>query len=364
MHKHAKYFNAFNLIDGIGPVSLKKILTHFTSIKEAWLTNNSEFNNLGLMPSIINQIKKCRDKINPDLEFEKLIKENIELITIEDNNYPKLLKEIYTPPTVLYVRGNLDLNNDLSIGIVGSRLLSTYGRQVTPIISTDLAKSGITIISGLAKGIDALAHRAAVECGGKTIAVLGSGIDKKSIYPYVNKNLSEDIIASGGALVGEYPIGSSPLAQHFPQRNRIVSGLSQGILVIEASQKSGSLITAQTALDQNRDVFAIPGPIFSKTSEGANNLIKIGAKAVTDANDILQELNLSLITERKEKKEIIADNKEEELILQQLSSEPIHIDKIVNITRLSTATINSTLTIMELKGKLQNLGSGLYAIKQ
>ncbi|MFC1701049.1 DNA-processing protein DprA [Patescibacteria group bacterium] len=354
-----KYFNAFNLIDGIGPISFKKLLSNFESIKQAWEAGINELRKAGLERSAIEQIKRRRHQINPDLEFEKLEKENIKLITIQDKNYPKLLKEIYSPPAALYIRGQFEPNDEFSIGIVGSRLLSSYGCQTAPFISYELAKAGLTIVSGLAKGIDTLAHHSAIKAEGRTIAVLGSGIDRQSIYPRSNKKLADEI-SEYGAIISEFPIGAKPIAQHFPQRNRIISGLSLGILVIEANQKSGSLITAKYALDQNRDVFAIPGSIFSQTSTGSNSLIKMGAKLVTEANDILQELNLALITDFKENRKIIPDSKEEALILKYLSSEPIHIDKIVNNTKLSTSDINSTLTLMELKGKVRHLGGGNY----
>lgn len=360
MHPQAKYFNAFNLIDGIGPRALEKLLAHFGSLELAWRATSGEIIKSGIGKLAAEQIQHNRLKINPDLEFEKLLKENIKLVTMQDDDYPRLLKEIYSPPAMLYVRGALAPDNSFCIAVVGSRLFTAYGQQVASLISADLARAGLTIVSGLAKGIDALAHRAALDVGGKTIAVLGSGADWQSIYPRVNKKLAEEIIAHNGAIISEFPIGTAPLAQHFPQRNRIVSGLSLGVLVIEASRQSGSLITARTALDQNRDVFAIPGTIFSKNSEGANNLIKMGAKLVTEADDVLQELNLSSISQFKENREILPDNEEEALILRQLSKEPIHIDKIVNITKLSTAIVNSTLTLMELKGKVRHLGNGNY----
>ena len=291
----AKYFNAFNLIGGIGPIAFKTILTHFKSLDIAWSTNINEYNQIGLNKSIIEQIRIKRPKINPDWEIERLLKENIDLITIQDKNYPKLLKEIYAPPALLYIKGNIEPNDEFSIGVVGTRNPSSYGNQITPLITTDLAKSGLTIISGLAKGIDALAHQATLNTNGRTIAVLGTGIDKKSIYPVINKQLAERI-TERGALISEFPIETKPNAQNFPQRNRIISGLSLGVLVIESPEKSGSLITARNALEQNRDVFAIPGNILSVNSSGTNKLIKMGAKLVSKADDIIEELNLSTLT--------------------------------------------------------------------
>jgi len=295
VNPQAKYFNAFNLINGIGPITFKKILNHFNHLSNAWSSNINEFNQIGLNKSVIEQIKIKRPKINPDWEMEKLLRENIDLITIQDKNYPKLLKEIYAPPALLYIKGNLEPNDKISIGIVGTRNPSSYGNQITPLITKDLSNFGLTIISGLAKGIDTLAHQATLNANGRTIAVLGTGIDKKSIYPAINIQLAEEITHKG-ALISEFPIGTQPAAQNFPQRNRIISGLSLGVLVIEASEKSGSLITARNALEQNRDVFAIPGNVFSINSLGPNKLIKMGAKLVSQANDIIEELNLSTLT--------------------------------------------------------------------
>jgi len=286
-----KYYNAFNLIEGFGPVSFKKLLTYFNSFEIAWQSQINEFIQVGLSTSLIEHIKKQRPKINPDWEMERLAKEKIDLITIQDKNYPKLLKEIYSPPALLYVKGTLKLEDKFALGIVGTRKLSAYGRQITPLITADLAQSGLTIVSGLAKGIDTLAHQAALQAKGRTIAVLGSGINKANIYPFVNQQLAEEI-SQNGAVISEFSIDTEPLPQHFPQRNRIISGLSLGTLVIEAPEKSGALITAKDALEQNRSVFAIPGPIYSPNSLGPNNLIKMGAKLVSQANDILQELNL------------------------------------------------------------------------
>jgi len=287
----SKYFNAFNLIDNIGPIAFKKLLNYFNSLNIAWESEINEFRKAGLNQFTVEQIRKQRPNINPDYEMERLEKEKIDLITIQDESYPKLLKEIYAPPAILYIRGSFKPSDKFSLGVVGTRKLSSYGQQITPKITSELSQSGLTIISGLAKGIDTIAHQAAIDNNGRTIAVLGSGIDSKSVYPAINKYLAEKI-TENGAVISEFPINTKPLAQNFPQRNRIVSGLSLGILVIEAPEKSGAMITARNALEQNRDVFAIPGDILSNNSMGPNNLIKMGAKLVTKTNDILEELNL------------------------------------------------------------------------
>lgn len=285
-----KYYNAFNLIGGIGPIGFKKLLTYFNSMENAWSAEIKEFKQAGLTELIIEQIRKKRPRINPDCEMERLDKQGINLITIQNKNYPELLKEIYAPPAALYIRGHLQ-STDKCLGIVGTRKLSVYGSQITPLITADLSESGLIIVSGLAKGIDTIAHQTALKTNNRTIAVLGSGVDRASVYPFINQGLAEKI-SQNGAVISEFPIGMQPLAQNFPQRNRIISGLSLGVLVIEAPEKSGALITARDALDQNRDVFAIPGPISSQNSLGPNNLIKMGAKLVNNADDILQELNI------------------------------------------------------------------------
>jgi DNA processing protein len=271
-----KYFNAFNLI-GVGPISFQKLLEKFSSLEEAWQSN---------LEGILNrQVIAKRTRINPEKEYEKLAKRGIKVLTIKDKTYPKLLKEIYAPPALLYIQGKL---SEPCLGIVGSRELSPYGFKTAPKLSFELARKGLTIVSGLAKGIDTLAHQSALKARGKTIAVLGSGLD--IIYPKDNQKLSKEIIQTG-AVISEFPLGTPPKRQNFPQRNRIVSGLSRGVLIIEAGERSGSLITARQALEQNRDVFAVPGPINSLTSAGTNGLIKLGAKPVTEVNDILEELS-------------------------------------------------------------------------
>lgn len=285
-----KYLNAFNLIEGVGPVSLKNLLSYFNDMSRAWQAKKSELNQAGLSQAIIERIEKQKPKIDPDNEMEKLKRAKIRIITIRDRLYPRLLKEIYNPPLLLYVRGNLDIKNKPCLGVVGTRKLSAYGQNITPLLTAALVKAKLIIVSGLAKGIDSLAHQTAIKSGGQTIAVLGTGVDQASIYPYSNKYLAEKITQSG-TLVSEFPLGAQPLKQHFPQRNRLISGLSLGVLVIEAPEKSGALITARNALEQNRDVFAVPGQIMSVNSQGPHNLIKMGAKLVSQASDILEELN-------------------------------------------------------------------------
>lgn len=280
----------------------------------------------------------------------------IQKISLNEKNYPRLLKEIYNPPKELFFLGEIRAEENLPLAIVGTRKFSNYGKQATIELGRSLAKTGFTIVSGLALGIDSLAHQAALDVGTRTIAVLGCGLD--NIYPAIHKKLTEKIIAQGGLIVSEYPPGTPPLKHHFPARNRIIAGLSLGVLVIEAPETSGALITAKCALEQNREVFAVPGNIFSQNSFGTNQLIKLGAKPVTQIEDILETFNLAL--PEKQKREIKPANKEEEIILKILSNESMSIDEIVKQSGLNASIVNSTLIMMEISGKAKNLGRGNY----
>jgi len=285
--------------------------------------------------------------------------EEIKTVVLNDKNYPKLLKEIKDAPEVLYYRGEI-LPEENCFAIVGTRRFSPYGKQVTLEIAGDLAEAGLIIVSGLAPGIDTFAHTAAVERNKRTIAVLGTGLDEKTIYPQSNLKLSQRILETGGCLISEYPPGTPGSQFSFPQRNRIISGLSLGVLVVEAKEKSGALITANYALSQKRNVFAVPGPIYSSNSRGCHYLIKKGAKLVEHTNDILKELNLPQPSMRT----VLVENESEEenLILKILKEEALYIDKIIEKTKLPASTIASTLAILEIKGKVRNLGNNIYAI--
>ena len=287
--------------------------------------------------------------------------EEIKTVSINDKNYPKLLKEIKDPPEVLFYRGELKPKENC-FAVVGTRMSSPYGKQVALEIAGDLAEAGLIIVSGLAPGIDTFAHQAAVERGKRTIAVLGTGLDEKSIYPQSNLKLAKKILETGGCLISEYPPGTPGSKFTFPNRNRIISGLSLGVLVVEAKQKSGALITAHYAFEQKRKVFAVPGPIHSLNSKGCHYLIKKGAKLVENANDILKELNLPYSTSGVDY--LRGENEEENLILGALKEEALDVDKIIERTKLSAAKVASTLAILEIKGKVRNLGGNTYAINR
>ena len=282
--------------------------------------------------------------------------DKIQTIKKSSRNYPEILKEISDAPKQLYVRGNLPKDHNLNFAIVGTRAASDYGRTLTFKIAKELAELGFNIVSGLALGIDTQAHLGALEGKGRTTAVMGSAIDDNSIYPSENLNLVKKIISSGGAIISEYEPGTKSEIWFFPERNRIISGLSRGVLVVEAPEKSGALITARVALEQNREVFAIPGSIFSKNSIGTNNLIKSGAKMVTTVDDILEELNLTELKTEKgiEKEENLTE--EEKIILKIIEKEPIHTDKICKISKMAAGQVLSIVSVLEIKGIIKNIG--------
>jgi DNA processing protein len=355
------YLNALNIINGVGPQKMRKLMVFFNSPQEIWTASLATLSQSGVGESLAGKIVEQRAGIDPESEWLKMEKENIQMITETDERYPLLLKEIPTAPYILYMKGEMDLNAPM-ISIVGSRKFTDYGSRVAYSFAKDLAKAGITVISGMAYGIDSIAHRGALDGGGKTIAVLGDSLDDKNIYPTSNLNLSREISANG-CLLSDYPIETpAGIPGNFPARNRIVAGLSMGTLIVEAGEKSGTLITANLALEFNRDVFAVPGPIFSSQSLGTNDLIKKGAKAVTSIRDILEELCL----EEKEEKSLaptrIPDTKEEEALLHILSSDPLHIDNISKVSKLGTATVASTLAMMEIKGWVRNIGGQNYIL--
>jgi len=356
-----KYWHGLASFLKFGPLTLKKLVRSFGDPEKIFQAMSDELKNCGSSEVLIDEFIDWRTKINLDQLWQNLEKENIKIITLADPDYPILLKEIYDPPIVLYCRGELKKEEKYPLAVVGTRRISNYGKQITPPLVRDLAKAGLTIISGLALGIDGLAHQAALDVDGRTIAVLGSGIDDQSIYPAIHRKLARQIIEKGGVIVSELPPGTLPLRHHFPLRNRIISGLSLGTLVIEAPETSGALITARSALEQNREVFAVPGSLFNPNSTGPNRLIKMGAKAITKANDILEALNLELILS--EEKEIIPANKEEEILLKYLCREPIQIDELIEKSGLAAPIVSSTLMMMEISGKVKNLGGGYYVLQ-
>ena len=357
--KDIKYWVGFSLIPGIGRVKLAQLENYFSSLDKAWQATTVDLKHAGLDKNSIRAVTSWRPKISLEAEMEKLNRFGVKVLTWHDQDYPSRLKEIYDYPPILYVRGSLLPEDEWCLAVVGTRRATVYGRQVTEEIVADLAQSKITIVSGLAKGIDSVAHQAALEAGGRSIAVFACGLD--IVYPAENANLARRIMQHG-ALISEYPLGTRPKADNFPRRNRIMSGLSLGVLIAEAGETSGAMITARLALEQNREVFAIPGSILSPASNGTNHLIQEGAKLVRDYTDILEELNLTAVARQIEMKEVIPASDTESLLLKQLSAEPIHIDEICRSSGLSTSAVSSTLAMMELKGLVKQIGAMNYVL--
>lgn len=356
-----KYLNALNKIPGVGSQKMKMLMDYFGTAENIWKSSFENILKAGLTENLANIIIQKRPHINPDKEWEKIQKENIKTILLTDEEYPKLLKEIVNPPYILYIRGEFDFNAAPLITIVGSRKCTPYGERVALSFGRELAQAGITVVSGLAFGIDAAAHRGALEARGKTIAVLGSGLSDPEIGPRINFELSRKIMESG-ALLSELSIDTPSAPGSFPARNRIMAGLSLGTIVIEAARESGSLITSRLALDFNREVFAVPGSIFSPASEGTNDLLKSGAKLAGSIKDILEELNLEKMKAAEEVKHIIPETEEEKAIVSVLSIEPTHIDKIIKLSKLKTPAVSSTLAILEMKGIIKDIGGQNYII--
>ena len=356
-----KFLNAFLHIPHVGGGTARLLKKHFTTFEAAW--NASDFARLASLSPRTQDALKSRVRIDPDKAARELIRENIWVITEEDEQYPAILREIPYPPFALFGQGNHECKDMFStapfaLGIVGTRRPTRYGIEMTEKIASEIAAYGGVVISGLASGIDTAAHRATLDNKGKTIAVLGSGIDRPSLFPKENIRLADKIIASGGTILSEYPPGARARKEYFPQRNRIISGLSQGVLVVEAREKSGALITARFALDQNREVFAIPGSILSPTSQGPHRLIQEGAKLVTSAKDILEEFGIDAAEESTKTFSGALAEKEESLLL--LLEEPLGVDMLKQKNASDTASLLATLSLLELKGLIKNLGGDVY----
>jgi len=327
-------------------------------IEEVFLADEHDLKKFKLSESAIREIVKARNEHDPESVIDELDKRNITPLFIFDPSYPSRLAEIADPPFLLYVRGEVNWEQAM-IGIVGSRNMTDYGVQVTEKIASDLAANGIIVVSGLALGIDAVAHQATINEGGQTVAVLGCGIDR--VYPSSNLVLAKQILEQG-AIISEYPCGTHPAKQNFPARNRIISGLCMGLVVTEAAEGSGSLITARSALEQNREVFAVPGSIFNINSFGTNSLIKMGAHPITSVQDIFDEFGIAHPEVATSFREIVGATDDERTIIDILRLEPKHIDEIIKVSGLPHSAVSSALTIMEVGGKIKHLGNMTFRL--
>jgi DNA processing protein len=340
-----------------GPARIKLLLSYFGNAKKIWKAESKELIQLGLGEERTSQFFEYRIKINKKEYFNRLKKHSINFLTINDADYPENLKELKNSPYVLYIKGKLKPSDSNSVAVVGSRKMTSYGKEITQKFSSELASLGITIVSGLARGIDTVSHQSALFVGGRTIAVLGCGLDM--VYPPENFRLAKDI-EKNGALISEYPLGYPAKPINFASRNRIISGLSKVVLVVEGATKSGTLLTASHAAEQGREVFAVPGQITSPLSGAPLFLLKNGARIATEVNDILEEMDLEVKVDKEKIEKIMPTTNEEEKILSILENESLHLDELARISSLEVGALSARLTIMELKGLIKNLGQGIY----
>lgn len=359
--KNGQYLLALHTVDGLGTIRLKNLIDRFKDPKLAWEADLREIREVGVPQAAIDLLAQTRKKLDPDQMILDLEKLGIKWLNIFDENYPKLLKQIYDPPIVFYYKGEFRPEDSRAIAVVGTRKITGYGKMVTEKFVDGLVSAGLTIVSGLARGVDSVAHKSALDAGGRTIAVLGGGLNK--IFPPENTRLANEIASGHGVVMSEFPPDYPSVAGNFPARNRIISGLSLATLVTEAASDSGSLITARLALEQGRDVFAIPGPITSQFSRGPADLIKEGARLVMEAGEILEELGMSGVLGKSGNNVAQITNElseEERQILDFLHNEQKHIDDIGRSLNFDAAKISAALLKMEIQGLVRNLGGGVY----
>lgn len=359
MHPNTRYYLGFNLVPGVGPIRLARLIERCGSVEAAWEAKQGDLNAAGWDAKTSAALRESQRKLDLDAALESVFAAHVHLLTLEDAAYPALLAQVPNPPPLLYVRGSLSSADDWALAVVGTRSPTTYGKEATRRIVSELVSSGTSIVSGLALGIDTIAHSTALEAGGRSIAVLGCGVDVS--YPERNRKLAAQIIEQG-ALISEYPLGTRPIPANFPPRNRIISGLTLGTVVVEAGIKSGALITVDFALEQGRDVFAVPGSIFNKTSEGTNQLIRNGAGLVARAADVLEALNLGVATAQQEVRNALPDDPTEAALLAQISYEPQHIDELGRACNMPAPTVAATLAVLELKGLVRQAGAMQYVL--
>ncbi len=360
MREDLGYWLAFVRFGSFGSVRLQKLARWFPTMKHAFESGHSSLLESGMESNTIHRFLQERMHLDPHAELERLAQAQTKAITILDSDYPPLLKTLYDPPALLFVRGTLPDPARKHLAVVGSRKQSNYGNDVTHFLIEPMARAGIVIVSGLAYGIDACAHQVCLDAGGTTVAVLGSGVDTESIYPSGNRALASHILSHNGAIISEFPIGTNPQKHHFPIRNRIIAGLSHGTLVVEASIKSGSLITARCALEAGKDVYAVPGPIQSPLSEGPNNLIKMGAIPVTKASDFFGMESLETLATNTPSYEPATE--EERGVLAVMNRTPYHMDEIVSRSQMAPAAVNKIMTILEMKGAIRHDGGQYYSL--
>jgi DNA processing protein len=355
------YWLAFSKVQGLGPVRLRLLRSHFPTIQAAWEASPSEYKACGLKPGLLENVLAARAQLDPAALHAAVQDKGAWVLTLDDPEYPELLRELSDAPPVLYGRGALLPHDRRALGVVGTRRASVYGKEMTHQLVEGLVMQGVTIISGLAQGVDTIAHQSALKAGGRTLAVLGCGVDV--VYPPENRALMERIVEEG-CILSEFALGTPPYRTNFVARNRVLSGLSLGVLVVEAPAKSGSLITANLAAEQGREVFAVPGNANSPNSVGTNRLIQDGAKLVLNAEDILSELNLSQqqAETRQTAKKLVPSNPTEAKIIAALKNESLHVDEISRLCDLSIQDVNAALLLMELKTIVRQHAPMVYTL--
>jgi DNA processing protein len=354
-----KYWIGFNLIKGIGAVRLQGLITYFGDLESAWRADAASLAAAGLGSRVIERVLQAREQIQLDQVWANIERQGIKILTWEDDGYPARLKEIEQPPPVLFIRGDYLEDDVFAVALVGTRRVTPYGRQITEEIASFLAANGITVISGLARGVDAIAHQTALRAGGRSIAVLGSGVDK--IYPPEHRALAEQMMERG-AILSDYAVGTPPDASNFPPRNRIISGLPLAVVVIEAGETSGALITAEFAAEQGREIFSVPGSILAPQSRGTNKLIQNGAHPLLNTADLMQALDLNRVGEHKSARKALPADETEARVLNLLGNEPLHVDEIRNQANLPIEKVTAALALMELKGMVRQVGGMNYVV--
>jgi DNA processing protein len=360
---------ALNMVDGVGPIRVRALRDRFGEAQAILGASKTDLMQVeGVGEEVARSITGWRERVDLDAELQRIEKSGVHVVCRDDAEYPKNLREIYDPPLVLYVKGTLTERDALAIAVVGSRRTTLYGQEMARKLAFQLARVGVTVVSGLARGIDTAAHNGALQAKGRTVAVIGCGID--IVYPSENKKLADEIVEKGGAVVTEFPFGVQPDRQNFPMRNRIISGWSLGVVVVEANLKSGALITANQAGEQGRQVFAVPGRADSILSKGANKLIKDGAKLTEDVEDILSEFEYllpkrateltDLGLEGRGTKPALQLSEMEEKVMAQVSNEEVAIDEIIRASGLTTACVSATLLALEMKRLVRQLPGKQY----
>ncbi len=352
-----QYWIGLNMVKGIGAARLRALLEIFGDARTAWEAPAEALRATGLPGGVVKNLLTLRSGVDLGTAWEQIRAQGIRVLIWDDDAYPRRLREIANPPPVLYLRGELAETDEWAVAIVGTRRITAYGRQVAERIAAHLAAAGVTVVSGLALGVDTVAHQTALEAGGRTLAVLGSGVDR--IYPARNRKLAARIMENG-ALISDYPPGTPPEASNFPPRNRIISGLSLATVVIEAGEKSGALITADFAAEQGRDVFAVPGNVLAPQSRGTNRLIQNGAFPLLDPQEILDALDLNRVVEHRQARVVLPADATEAQLFDLLGHEPLHVDDIRARTGLPIEQVTAALALMELKGMVRQVGGMRY----